>query len=357
MRPRHYLRLAQKMLTLWEHQCQTQFLRRPNYLQEITKQCDDLGRAEQRWQMALALGLRLILPRLDEERQFHFVRLQQLLNGMKPFAHTRSGTLRLRDLVNELQQLDAEFGDLTIDWKQHRLAVTTELIQLQDVELGSFSIRLRWDDWAKQPCSSCFEIVALNPHPAGSNADVTHPHVNQEELCAGDAAAPIRQALTSGRVAEAFLLVHSVLTTYNSRSAHVPLSEWDGTLCADCGESVNSSETYSCCGCEADYCDSCSTCCEVCGSTRCFGCSVRCAECDVSCCPACLLTVGSTDQECCTQCAVTCPQCAEVVLRSDFDGEAERCQSCLSESISAVPSSASSTNSEESIYATSVATP
>jgi hypothetical protein len=258
-------------------------------------------------------------------------------------------------LAAELEQLEEEFSEVSINWKPRRLAVKTEPIQLQDVQLGPFSIRLRWEDWATNPTTSCFEIVALDPHPAGSNADVTHPHVKEEELCGGDATVPVGQALASGRLAEAFLLIRSVLTTYNPRSAHVPLAEWNGTFCADCGASVDSSETFCCSACDSDCCDECTTSCGVCGSTRCFGCSIRCAECDVACCPECLKAVASTDQECCNQCCATCIQCDEVVLRTDFDVESGLCSACKADSETPSIPSPSHLNPEESIHEATLA--
>jgi hypothetical protein len=46
-----------------------------------------------------------------------------------------------------------------------------------------------------------FSIIALEPNPAAGRPDVTHPHVIEKRLCAGDAVNPIRTALESGRLA------------------------------------------------------------------------------------------------------------------------------------------------------------
>ena len=65
--------------------------------------------------------------------------------------------------------------------------MTTESITLQDVELGSFAIDFVWSRLAQQRGSSCFDIVALDPNPATGRDEVNHPHVNDLDLCAGDA--------------------------------------------------------------------------------------------------------------------------------------------------------------------------
>ena len=76
---------------------------------------------------------------------------------------------------------------------------------------------------------TAYSIIALDPHPAASNDSVTHPHISDGELCAGDAGAAIRAALGAGRIADVFQLVHSVLTTYNPGCpyAFMDAGRWD----------------------------------------------------------------------------------------------------------------------------------
>jgi len=129
----------------------------------------------------------------------------------------------VRCLLEDLQQLEEEFDGLVYNPGQGILAVTTEPVTLEDVYLGPFEIQLLLNSLARDEPYSAYDIVALAPHPAGSNSNVTHPHVNSQRLCAGDAVVPIGAALSSGRICDFFMLVRSVLTTYNSSSPHVSL--------------------------------------------------------------------------------------------------------------------------------------
>jgi hypothetical protein len=351
MANRLFLRLAGKLLHLWEQHQLYKPMRQPGYLDEITQILEDLRRAEGRWQTGWDFDLHLILPGLDQERQEQFQSFKRLLKDLEPFHEPPTVVPTLRDFLCELEQLQEEFGEVSIDWKRRHLWVVTEPIELEQVHLGSFSIRLRWEDWSKNPGVNCVDIVALDPNPAGTDEDVTHPHVKEQKLCAGDATHSIKRALAAGQLAEAFLLVRSVLTTYNSGSAHVHLEDWAGTFCPDCGDRVDTSELYSCEGCDAEYCDSCTISCKVCDSTRCFGCSTACSECEERCCPGCLLAVGDSDQECCTSCATTCPKCNEVVLSCDFDDQAGGCKACLADSDTSSNQSTSEESEHEAIVA------
>jgi len=49
--------------------------------------------------------------------------------------------------------------------------------------------------------------------------------------------------------------MNSVLTTYNQRSPYVPIDEWDGTSCSECGGSIDPDERSSCDACQAELCD------------------------------------------------------------------------------------------------------
>jgi hypothetical protein len=122
------------------------------------------------------------------------------------------------------------------------LAVTTEVIELHDVYLGEFEIVLNISQLPRERGSDTFLVRAKDPHPAASNRSVTHPHVNDEQICPGDASAAIRAALCNGRICDAFMMMRSVLLVYNSGSPHVSLDSWGGTSCYECGYTV--SENY-----------------------------------------------------------------------------------------------------------------
>ena len=102
-----------------------------------------------------------------------------------------------------------------------------------------------------------FLIEALDPHPATESEGVTHPHVRDEMLCTGEASSSISAALEAGRIADFFLIVRSVLTTYNPESPYVSLDNWNGEPCVDCGYYLNDDNRYFCEECEEHFCDEC----------------------------------------------------------------------------------------------------
>ncbi|HEV3146953.1 MAG TPA: hypothetical protein VGZ47_23900 [Gemmataceae bacterium] len=224
----------------------------------------------------------------------------------------------LRSLIDELQQVDLEFGGLEFELRKKYFSVATEPITLEDVYLGDFDIRLCWNRLHKNADSLCFEIVALDPHPASDKPGVTHPHVNDKALCAGDAAVPIKRALEQGRIADAFCLVRSVLLNYNSGSPYVPLADWGGQFCFNCSCSMDSEDAVFCEGCNHDFCVDCADRCNGCGSMYCQECQERCPTCSKSHCPACLKPYAA--------CLVRhCGDCLEPITDSDRS----QCPRCL----------------------------
>ena len=127
----------------------------------------------------------------------------------------------LRDVLGDLLQLEEEFEQVEVDHKGHKVTVHTEPITLEDVYLGPFKVELDLASLSRAGHAN-YKIIALDPHPASSNDAVTHPHVRDEELCEGEAAAGIRSALRAGRLCDFFILVRSVLQTYNSLPVRVP---------------------------------------------------------------------------------------------------------------------------------------
>ncbi len=208
----------------------------------------------------------------------------------------------LRDVLAELQQTQQELGRLRYDSEHQILAVTTEAIKLEGLYFGEFEIQLHIPSLAEMRYNSLYSIVALDPHPAGSNQCVTHPHVSDEKLCAGDAAAAIQQALANGRICDFFQLVHSVLTTYNPASPFVKLEEWDGIPCYDCGYTMSSDDSYFCQGCENTYCEECISSCRHCEDFYCFSCLADCRVCGDSVCGACVKDCPDCGEGLCHSC-------------------------------------------------------
>src|SRR5450631_205892 len=105
----------------------------------------------------------------------------------------------LRDLYQELNQLQQEFPKVTIEPQHHLLTALTDSIELEGICLGEFRLELHLDRLDKHADVSAFDVVALDPNPPYSSQDVTHPHVRDNQLCAGDATGPVALALREGR--------------------------------------------------------------------------------------------------------------------------------------------------------------
>jgi hypothetical protein len=238
----------------------------------------------------------------------------------------------LSSIVEELAQLRAEFEHVEIRTKHHSagaaaasataatagmvVVARTEPIALEGVALGPFAIELHVNRLDERTDADCFDCVALDPNPASSNEDVTHPHVQSNSLCAGDASAAITQALRQGRINDAFCLVRSVLQTYNPHSPYVALDAWSGSPCPDCGRSVGSESLYYCESCGNDYCDDCIGTCDLCDQSACSGCLER---------------DPVSRQRCCPGCRHTCDQCHRVVDADSFDEATGLCPECAPE--------------------------
>src|SRR5205085_12481773 len=132
----------------------------------------------------------LILPELRTELGARGRDLQNALDYARAASHEPSPVCPdLASLAAELRQLEDEFGALTVDRKTGSLVVVTEPITLEGIDLGPFTIRFRWKRLRYECGAGCFDVVALTPNPASTKENVMHPHVQDEALCAGEAAA------------------------------------------------------------------------------------------------------------------------------------------------------------------------
>lgn len=202
-------------------------------------------------------------------------------------------TNSVRDIVADLKSLSQEFAEVNLNLRARTLTVTTDDIVLEDVHLGEFRIELSLNELHS---SQAYCVIAVDPQPAASNEEVTHPHVMSEKLCEGEGKIAIRDALRQGRLFDFFVLVRQILQTYNPGSAYYKLSGWEGRRCEDCG---------------CRTCDDDSTSCDRCSNHSCFDCLSSCSDCDRYCCNSCC--------SCCSECSGTvCSSCIE------------RCTSCNS---------------------------
>ena len=102
-------------------------------------------------------------------------------------------------IYEDLLALEEEFDEYYIDLKNKTISVVTESIMLEDVYLGSFEIRLEFADM-NSDSPFHYQVFAQDPQPPITDDAVTHPHVQSDNVCEGDARMPIRRALEQGRL-------------------------------------------------------------------------------------------------------------------------------------------------------------
>jgi hypothetical protein len=213
-----------------------------------------------------------------------------------------------REIYADLLALQQEFPEFEYCLKAKTLTAVTEPIAFDDVELGRFAIELRWESLRPLRYGG-YSIIALEPNPSGTDDGVTHPHVQGAMLCEGDATPAIRSALSEGRLLDFFLLVRSVLETYNPKSPYVPIEDWEGVRCGDCDAAVPLSETSRCQNCERRLCDDCHRSCSSCNDGYCYECRADCTVCEETYCVNCLAPCAACGGQACPSCLHSDQKC------------------------------------------------
>lgn len=278
-----------------------------NYL-KIDKDARMLKTAIQRNWLAAAAKIKI---RIVRDLDYFSWQLQKVRNL---FPDNVGQPVRYSDIYAELCQLKREYGSYKYCPRQNTLSVITDPVILEDINLGSFEIRLNIGDLAHLDRDSPYEVIALEPNPAGSDSSITHPHVSSDTLCEGDGYIAIRQGLIQGRLNDFYALVIAILNTYNPDSPYIPLSEWDNECrCYDCGYSIGGEDIYYCESCQRDFCMQCSTYCRQCEVIVCGDCAREC--------PAC-------NQLFCKQCTAACTECNRIFCQEclNEDGLCESCE-------------------------------
>ena len=217
----------------------------------------------------------------------------------------------LKEIFLDLAAIDEEFDELQFDAKTKLLSVVSKSIHLEDIRLGRFRIELSLDSLSAE-ASGNYEVIEVDPNPAAPNENVTHPHVERNRLCEGDAQPAIRLALQQARLFDFFQIVQQVLSTYNPSSAYVQLSEWEGVNCRQCGYTSSSDDSRDCSNCVSTICDECIGECDTCNEFFCSDCYTTCDDCCEVTCNTCLEACKDCDQRFCNECIT----------------ENERCKSC-----------------------------
>jgi len=308
--------------------CRRPWLRAARYLelqyQRLqSRPLDHASLSDDNWNRVQQLQYRLQIASRYRYRAAQTHLLQQLAQSLRRLAkdclhqaedlerleqQPESPTLRL--LFEELQSVQDEFDQVELDWFSKALRVRTERFILEEIDLGPFEIRLALDQLG---CDQPYQVIALDPCRPGCCDDVTHPHVQSDTLCEGEGRYALARALEQGRLGEFFLLVAQILRTYNAGSAYCRLSDWHGSPCSDCGDTVNEEDQYTCDRCSSRLCDRCTNCCTCCDETLCNECSSTCEACQCTTCDHCLSRCESCQDSICSGCLNDdlCPTCFE----------------------------------------------
>jgi len=287
--------------------------------QQLNDESRKMGAALTHGWLAAAERCRSRTSMLLNDLSYSISRVQQLTGA------PRKKTPQLSLVVEELEQLQDEFGSIEFEKAENTVSVVTEPITLEDVPLGPFRIQLELNELSELYHSSPYRVIALEPNPAATDDAVTHPHVNSERLCEGEGCAAIRAAIEEGRICDFFTIVRSILNTYSPDSPYVSLQDWDGRACYECGYTMSSEETYYCHHCEYDYCSECSTYCRRCEETVCLGCSGQCSHCEEMLCRNCLSGCEKCGELFCQSCLEDdlCPNCKEETEKENERQETE----------------------------------
>lgn len=305
-----------------QHYCQytdilTKTQKLQGKLQEVTVETRKIQKANDHQWLAAARKSKNRLERVLSDLPFLISNAKQLLERRVNTAPT------FRDLIAEFTQLEDEFCNITFDVDNITISVTTESVSLGDIYLGEFKITLHIDKLTESHRMSPYYVSALDPHPAATSSDVTHPHVSNDILCEGDGHTAICTALEQGRLCDFFTMIENILNTYNPDSPYVSLNEWEGRPCFDCGFICDSDESYYCSCCDNDFCESCSSYCRMCEETVCMGCAGTCDCCEGFICDRCVQQCSECENNFCDHCIENgiCNQCLEERNNNEEENE------------------------------------
>ena len=321
-----HVRAANMLLQALYGLKQERFRQIQKKLEEFSCKCTEADKNSHSFNAAADKGWYLAAKKITSRVGRNLNDFSHHLDQFKNFIATDDIKLpTLGDVVAGMLQIEQEYGDIKFDLKAKTVSVITDTIVLEDISFGAFEIRLFINEIKKLHAESPYKLIALEPNPAGSDDEVTHPHVSHEKLCEGDGFIPIRKAIGQGRLCDFFTIIIRILQTYNPDSPYVALSDWEGTSCYDCGYTVAGDDCYYCENCERDYCSQCSTYCQICDSTICLGCAYECPVCKKPVCRHCTAVCKDCDETLCTDCINEeglCQSCEE--KRKDQDNEEQK---------------------------------
>jgi hypothetical protein len=286
---------------------------------ELANLVDGLGRLRRKLSLASNRGWEAAKRQVNEDCRRQLVRIREHADA-ELSAERDISTFEVNEieLFRDLHVLSHEFSKVEFDPKAKRLSAVTKDITLDDCRLGAFKIVLHLDSVSTSK-RTYYEVIAIEPNRPSSNDDVTHPHIQDDRLCEGDAQPAIGLALRQGRLLDFFQIVEQVLGSYNPSSAYVTIREWDGSTCNHCGYSADPDESRECGGCEAFICDSCVYRCSDCDDTFCGNCEHACGGCLESICKSCVSTCSECDGPFCSDCLTENERCNDCEKKAKED--------------------------------------
>lgn len=284
-------------------------------LEDFSFKCSEVTKSSNIYRAAVSKGWFRSAEKVRSRVSRNLCDFTHYLNQFKDVIDSdETKPQKLSGIFADLNQIEQEFGELKFDLKAKTISVITDSIELDGIPLGPFEIRLFIDQMSKLYSDTPYKAIALEPNPAATDDNVTHPHVSSEKVCEGDGHIAIRRAIEQGRLCDFFTMVINILQTYNPDSPYVSLDDWEGISCYDCGYTVAGDECYYCEDCEHDYCSQCSTYCQICDTTICMGCSFECPDCEQPVCQCCTASCSECGETVCKDCVTEeglCKQCKE----------------------------------------------
>lgn len=284
-------------------------------LAQIADAAGQLRHYQEHIDYAVAKGWSTAASAARNDNLRHLRRLQRLVeqqvqacSGARADSDFRSTRA---ELIRDLRVIEKEFARVVLDVKAKQLRVTSADVQLDGLQLGAFEIVLDLETLADAN-GAYYEVIAVDGNYAQSDDDVTHPHIQANRLCEGDAQPTIKLALRQGRLLDFFQIVEQVLQTYNPASAYVKIKDWQGCSCGHCGSLVSDDDLCHCSDCATDACNEC---------------VYSCVNCDATVCGRCERTCEGCCEAYCDNCSAVCSTCDQSYCKCCFNSN-ERCDSC-----------------------------
>ena len=247
------------------------------------------------------------------------------MDTLKLFLNSHIPKDRWDDFTKDVNAMSEEFEVVNIC--EDYISVITESVILADgyvsLDLGKFEIKYYGDE---------IECVAITPNHPNNDERITHPCVMNNDVCFGEIGCTIRRAKEECRIFDIFLMINTLLNTYNKNgNYYLGAEDWYSHPCSECGD-FTSEEIK--CSCGNALCDCCGYTCERCGNVLCRDCVLTCSCCDYNFCEDCLQYCDCCNESFCEGCRILCScgncVCENCSIECDECGK-KLCKNCTEE--------------------------